>query len=85
MKPRKFIQVLADLYAERRSDVHEICLEYLETGEFNPDWAEHRHINAKIKDYNIKLYYDTLTTTIDYSIDDGKTWNPAENHEYFND
>ena len=85
MTPIDFIQKLANLYAERRSDVADICMEFLKSGEFHPDWAEHRHINAKIKDYNIKLYYDTLTTIIDYSIDDGKTWNPAENHEYFND
>ena len=85
MTEREFIRWLADNYAERRTDVYEQCHEFLDTGSVYEDYFESRFINATItiKGEEIKLFYDTLTTQIEYYDNDKNIWHTADNHDYY--
>lgn len=84
-KERQFIEWLAREFAERRSDVNELCNSFLETGEIpeNPSF-EHRYIQATIPDTDFEIEYDTLTTEISYHTP-LEQWSQCINHVYTND
>lgn len=85
MKERNFIKWLADQYAERRSDVTDLCEEYLRTGK-KPVKAipEHRYVRAMIPDTDIEIEYDTLSTKIMYHRPLSQ-WKDCVHHEYYDD
>ena len=85
MKEREFINWLADQYAGRRSDVTDLCEEYLRTGK-KPVKAipEHRYVRAMIPESIYEVEYDTLTTEIMYHKPLCQ-WLPCEHHEYYDD
>jgi hypothetical protein len=57
---KEFLNILASLYSEHRSDVSEIVEEYLEGNGFHADYREHRYV--KILHGGEWITYDTLTT-----------------------
>lgn len=62
---REQIKVLADLIAEKRSDIHEILYDILEGREWTADQIESRYVKAELPDGTL-LFYDTLKTEIEY-------------------
>lgn len=81
-----FIKALGELYSEHRSDVSDICHEFL-IGGLTPEWREwreHRFIRGNItRDY--RFIYDTLTTIAEYqriTASDIDEWETAENLDY---
>lgn len=84
-KDRKFIELLAGLLAERRSDISEICDNYLKYEKYPTiKDIERRYINAEIEELGTYVQYDTLTTEISYNTLEN-VWKTCKNHEYTND
>lgn len=85
MTEREFIDWIADLYAEKRSDITEICDEFLRTGKkpvkVKP---ECRFIRAMIPNTDIEIEYDTLSTKIMYHRPLSQ-WEDCVHHEYYDD
>lgn len=67
MTEREFINWIAEQYAGKRTDVTELCDEFLRTGKkpvkVKP---ECRFIQATIPNTDIEVEYDTLTTKLMY-------------------
>jgi len=83
MTPEEFIQYMADMFAENRTDVEEMCVDFL-AGNFDKNLyfkSESRFISASIPETNIDVEYDTLTTEISFS-HNGTNWKQCINHEY---
>ena len=75
------IRQLIAMYEERRTDVADNLESLLYGTPFVP--PEHRNINAQIPGY--RIYYDTLTTLIEYKREESDEWMVAENHIYYDD
>jgi len=84
MTDREFIEWLLKQYIEKRSDVFNICMKFLETGEADKSMIESRFIQAEIPDTGIEIEYDTLTTLIHYH-NPGNFWDQCINHKYVKD
>ena len=67
MTDKEFIKLLAEKYAELRSDVSDACYDQL-SEKFNPEefTPEHRFIQARIPHTSIEIEYDTLTTELSF-------------------
>lgn len=82
--PSEFIQWLATAFAEKRTDVTEICEQYLKDGRVpDPKNIERRYIWARIPGTDIEIEYDTLTTEVSYH-KSGEQWEQCIEHEYYN-
>lgn len=83
MTEREFIEWIAEQYAGKRTDVTEICDEFLRTGKkpvkVKP---EYRFIQATIPNTDIEIEYDTLTTTIMYHRPQSN-WKDCTHYKYF--
>ena len=80
-KSKRFIRWLAEQMEERRSDVADVCNEFLDTGKIPEGFQfEHRFVKAKLPN-GTAVEYDTLTTEIAYSLDGENFWQ-CEEHEY---
>ncbi len=83
-RDKLFIQWLAKRFSEKRSDVTDICVSFLETGVIPSEtWVEQRFIQAHIPETDIDVEYDTLTTEISYrKTQSMELWEQCINHEY---
>ena len=63
-KTHDHIKYMADLYAEKRSDVSEMLMSILSGKRPNAQNVEHRYISWKTD--GLTFTYDTLTTLIEY-------------------
>jgi hypothetical protein len=84
MTPKKFIETLAQMYDEKRSDVSEICRHFLETGEVLSDCTEPRFVKARIPNTGYEIEYDTLTTEMSYHEPLGQ-WEQCQDHDYYDE
>lgn len=68
---RKALKEIAVLYAEKRTDVEEICTHVLEGKPIEElkKYPEHRYV--KWMHNGVEYEYDTLTTLVSYYGDDG--------------
>ena len=67
MTDREFINWLAFNLAERRSDISDMCTNFLENGtEPKIEDIESRYIQATIPGTEIEIEYDTLRTIFEY-------------------
>lgn len=84
MNDREFIEYLRDTFAEKRSDVSDMCTEYLEKGTIPNAKPEHRFIYATVPNTNIQIEYDTLTTLISYrnKMDESREYTECIKHKY---
>lgn len=82
----QFISTLCDLYQENRSDVAEICVNFLEDGAIPTT----KDVGARfVSGYipvgptidRIKVLYDTLAGTLEYSVDNNM-WETLEDVHY---
>jgi hypothetical protein len=80
---RHALAIMWNLFSERRTDVAEFCDMALDQKpiedlfNFKP---EHRFIQAG--NGNVLVEYDTLTTLLHISFDEGLTWTEMPNHQY---
>lgn len=85
-----FIRAMANAYAEKRSDVADLCTAFLEYGApFNPYWVEHRYVQATTA-VGTRIEYDTLTTEISELLDEKNSpydpdWRTCDDHDYKDD
>lgn len=85
MKEREFINWLADQYAGKRTDVTELCDEYLRTGKKPVEaMPECRFVRAMIPNTDIEIEYDTLSTKIMYHRPLSQ-WKDCVHYEYYDD
>lgn len=81
LSPQDFIQFLIETFAEKLSDVVDMCEHYLETGK-KPDFpTECRFIYAKVPETDIEIEFDTLTTHLSYHRPLGQ-WEECVGHDY---
>lgn len=67
MTDNEFIRWLSINLAERRSDISDMCTDFLELGiEPKVEDIESRYIKARIPGSSIEVEYDTLTTLLSY-------------------
>lgn len=78
--PTEFIAKLAKDYVELRSDVSDICTDYLEGLDVSSYRPEHRHVECKVN--GTLVMYDTLRTIIEYQDPETGEWEDAEDHNY---
>ncbi len=86
MTERDFIKWLMAKYADKRSDICELCDEYLKTGQQPVKTRiEHRIIQATIPGTEIEVEYDTLTTEMQCVLHVGAQWESCTNHKYLDE
>ena len=78
------IGLLVNELKEKRSDISEILEGFLEGVSIsdNPKKVEGRHVTAKIQGTNLIVYYDTLTTVLDYKDTEKDEWISLIDHVY---
>jgi hypothetical protein len=82
MTPIEFIQKMRNEYIEKRSDVAELCEDFLLNGTADFSNIEHRYITASVPDCGgLEIQYDTLSTLIEYH-KPGEQWDTCIAHEY---
>jgi len=83
MTERQFIEYMGKVFADKRSDVAEMCEQFLKVGAVSRE-PEHRFIYASIPNTNIQIEYDTLTTLLSYRniMDEEKEYRECKDHEY---
>ncbi len=83
MTEREFIEYMGKVFANKRSDVAEMCEQFLKVGAVSRE-PEHRFIYASIPNTNIQIEYDTLTTLLSYrnKTDEDVEYKECKNHEY---
>lgn len=85
MTDKQFINWLAVELAEKRSDISDLCQNFLKDGTLpHRDNIEHRYIQAKIPNVNIEIEYDTLTTELFYHTPLNQ-WEPCIDYKYLNE
>jgi len=82
----QFISTLCNLYQENRSDVADICVNFLEDGVIpTPTDVGARFIEGYLPygqtEDKIKVLYDTFAGTLEYS-EDNDAWNALEDVQY---
>lgn len=84
IKLRMGLEWMKSAFAEKRSDVVEICDSILagETSDNFPK-VESRYIQARLPD-GVEVEYDTLTTMLGYH-KYGEVWKQCDHHEYKED
>ena len=83
MTEREFIEYMGKAFAERRSDVAEMCEEFLQKGTVSRE-PEQRFIYGSIPNTSIQIEYDTLTTLLSYrnKMDEEKEYRECKDHKY---
>jgi len=85
MDDRQFLKHLADLYIEKRSDISDMIDAHL-NGTYNTNIhnPESRFVSGEIfiEGKKVDLYYDTLTTLIEYKTKDMQFIKSVENIGY---
>ncbi len=80
---RHALAIMWNLFSERRTDVAEFCdmvLNEDSVTDLKKFLPEHRFIQAG--NGNVLVEYDTLTTLLHISFDEGVTWSELPNHIY---
>jgi hypothetical protein len=74
MRLRKALGKMADLYAENRSDISDMCVAILNGEMPRKENVEHRYVKWNFN--GTDFIYDTLTTLVEMRL--GYTWVPVE-------
>lgn len=82
---RFFIEKLIELFREKRTDITQICNDYLSSGKLPTEKdIDCRFVQARIPKNTTLIEYDTLTKTLSEHNYDSH-WIDCEEHVYTND